>query len=228
MDYLKAGNTALLRPNPHYLLRSIKRAAKKIENLGEIFTGIIICPHYCTVSKGKFSFQTWIIFMTQNQKTNLFQLSKPSCVTKFSKNKWLPPSTSLDIGPWLEKRLCQALCRPWSSLASFNQVISKNSPYLKLASYTQCLNPARDRATYQQDRTSTDPALTENRYNSMCPSSWQFVECVIHIVSDAIDDALICLETVGWMENFLFHWWSKRNYLFKAYNSFHLISNIFH
>lgn len=58
MDYLKAGNTALLRPNPHYLLRSIKRAAKKNEEFGrEIFTGIIICPHYCTVSKGKFSFR---------------------------------------------------------------------------------------------------------------------------------------------------------------------------
>lgn len=56
-----------------------------------------------------------------------------------------------------------------------------------------------------------------------------FVECVIHIVSDAIDDALICLGNSGMGGEFLsFTDEIKEATLFEAYNSFHLSSNIFH
>ena len=56
-----------------------------------------------------------------------------------------------------------------------------------------------------------------------------FVECVIHIVSDAIDDALIWLGNSGMGGEFLsFTDEIKEAPLFEAYNSLHLISNIFH
>lgn len=116
------------------------------------------------------------------------------------------------------------------SLASFNQVISKNSPYLKLASYTQCLNPARDtRLLTNRIALPPTPALTEAGTIQHVSLFVTFVECVIHIVSDAIDDALICLGNSGMDgEFFCFTDETKEAILFKAYNSFHLISNIFH
>lgn len=147
-----------------------------------------------------------------------------------AKINWLPLS-SLDIDPWLEKRLCQALCRPWSkSRASFNQVISKNSPYLKLASYTQCLNPARDtRLLTNRIALPPAPALTEAGTIQHVSLFMTFVECVIHIVSDAVDDALICLGNSGMGGELLsFTDEIKEATLFEAYNSLHLISNIFH